>query len=134
MEQQQIIDTLNAFDLNELRGGLEDWPDADPNDVEGTLAFITELRDEVTNLVTSVDDPDDIGYTMAIRYIELKTRWIALNTKINYEMFKNGACIATDAMRGASVSALLGHIESIIDQKDIDTITDFLAEPTKHAA
>ena len=71
---------------------------------------------------------------LAINYIELKSRWIALNTKINYQTFRTGQCETVDALCASATSLLLQQIESLIDHADIEKITAFLAQPVSPKA
>lgn len=134
MDTTAIVAQLNAFDLNATRDSLLTWDGVDPNRVEQTLLWIDGLRRDLVKLVREIDEPEDIEMSLAIAYIEMKSRWIALNTKINYATFRRGACDQSDALRGNAISLLLGHIEDMLKQNDIEQISTFLAQPIKQQA
>ena len=135
MTPQQVADKLHdpALERN-ITEALKEWPNADPRDVERTARWMLGLRDDLVSLVRTIDDPDEIVSTLAINYIELKTRWIAINTKVNYQTFRTGSCDASSAMRGTAISMLLAKVEEMISPGDIDKITDFLSAPVRRAA
>lgn len=120
--------------VGRTRSALAEYPGANPADVDRIMKWAVALRDDVVNLVQEIDDLDEVRMTLAINYIELKSRWIALNTKINYQNFRTGTCDPMTALRGAAISSVLGHVESQLSPEDIDQITSFLAEPVRRAA
>lgn len=134
MNIENAIAKLQAFDLETLRSNLFEWPDVEEQLVERTVALVAGMRDDFVELIQTIDDEDEVDTTMAIQYVELKSRWIALNTKINYTTFRHGTCDASDALAAASVSAFLAEVESLLAQEDIDKITEFLAQPISKAA
>jgi hypothetical protein len=75
-----------------LKEQLGTWEGADPAAIDRTIAWILQLREDLVSLIRTIDDDEQIAETLAINYIEIKTRWIALNTKINYQTFRQGAC------------------------------------------
>jgi hypothetical protein len=117
-----------------IREGLEGWDGAEPAAIERTMAWFRAIRDNLIALLRDVDDEDQIDETLAINYIELKSRWIALNTKINYQTFRLGSCDPELAFQGSAISILLGEVESLLTPRDIEQITEFLAQPIRRAA
>lgn len=134
MDHLEAAKRIRAFDLETLRTGLSSWKGAEPNQIDKALAFVERTTLRLIDVLTTVEDPQEISVLIAINYIELKTHWIALNTKINYSVFKTGACDTEDALQASSVSALIGLLESLLTPTDIETITDFLSQPLHRAA
>ena len=99
-----------------------------------TIAWIEGIVRDLVATLSTVNDPDDEKMSLVIQYVELKSRWIGLNTKMNYELFRLGHAELTDVFRGTAISALLAHIEPLLDQEDIDKVTEFLAQPLDQAA
>jgi hypothetical protein len=87
------------------------------------------LRDEYLNEVEAVTEEEDFNYVTAIKYIELKSKWIMLNTEINYRLYSRGEIRISLACKSSLLSCLLASIEQFVDQRDIDAITDFLSNP-----
>ncbi len=134
MDPATTVQALKQFDFANLREGLSAWPGVRPQDVNGATAWVESTVARLINLVETVEDPSEIAVLIAINYIELKTSWIALNTKINYSTFKRGSCETADALHASSVSAVIALLESMLSAHDIETITDFLAQPLNRAA
>lgn len=134
MEPIQAVEALRAFDIDALTAMLHDSGVGSASDAEETTAWVEALRDELVSLVAEIEDPGDVAYTLAINYIELKTRWIKLNTKMNYDAWKHGAADPAHMFRGSAISALIAHVENMLDSSDIDQISSFLAEPVNRAA
>lgn len=136
-------DSLNkAIDASTLAPriaeALNQWPDADTLQAEitNTLEWVGDIIKSIQGVFSQLEDTDEaeLRTQAAIAYIELKSRWIALNTKINYQTFRNGSCAPSDAFRGSSISIVLAALEEKLNQEDIDQITTFLAEPVRSAA
>jgi hypothetical protein len=135
MDLPTLIERLNDPTLESgIREALLSWPDADPQLVERTVAWVKTLRDELVTLCQEIDDSDQIDQNLAINYIELKTRWIAINTRINYQLFRTGGNDPESVFRATGVSLLLAHVESLLSPSDIAQITEFLAQPIRRAA
>jgi len=130
----EVAEKINAFDLGPLRAGLSSWDGATPEQIERAMASVQCTTQRLIGLLNAVEDPEEISVLIAINYIELKTKWIAINTKINYSVFKTGACDTEDALSASSVSAIIGLLETLITATDIETITDFLSQPLHRAA
>lgn len=139
MNNADVVKHLEAFDLGALRTHLAEVPpgmDGLPVAplVDDAIAWIDDLRQDIITLVRQVADAEDVAMAVAIQYVELKSRWIAFNTKMNYERFRKGDCDRLDMCKGACASTLLGHLEELLTNEDIDKITDFLAAPLNRAA
>lgn len=118
----------------EIRESFGSWESADPAIVARTVAWVLHLREDLVALLKTIEDAEQITETLAINYIELKTRWIALNTKVNYQMFRTGAPDAETACRGSACSLLLADVERLLNESDITKITEFLAQPVSRMA
>jgi hypothetical protein len=139
MNNADVVKHLDSFDLDTLREHLSEVPpgaDGLPVEplVDDAVRWIDELRRDIVTLVKQVPDPEDVAMAVAIQYVELKSRWIAFNTKMNYERFRKGDCDRLDMCKGACASTLLAHLEELLQSEDIDKITDFLAAPLNRAA
>ena len=134
MQTSSVVKALSDFDLVELREGLSSWPDATKELLDEAIEYVSDIQRRFITLAETVDSEEELPNTLAINYIELKSHWIALNTKINYSMFKTGSCDSLDPLKATAVSQLLAAIEEFLSPDEIGTITDFLAEPVKRAA
>jgi hypothetical protein len=135
MSVESNIESLLAPELGvSIHGALMTWPDVQTADADRVTKWALALRDDLVNLIREIGDPDEVKMTLAINYIELKSRWIALNTKMNYQTFRTGSCDTITALRGAALSAVVGKVEELLTQNDIEEITQFLSEPIRRAA
>jgi len=134
MNHLEAVKKIIAFDLAQLRAGLSSWNGATPDQIDRAIASVQSTTQRLIETLNAVEDPDEISVLIAINYIELKTQWIAFNTKINYAVFKNGVCKTEDALHASSISGVIGLLETLITPTDIQTITDFLSQPLHRAA
>ncbi len=134
MHRDQILDSLTRPELGDsIATAIAAWPDASEGEVQDCVQAIRTAQQTFADAIREIDDDGEIATVLAINYIELKSRWIALNTKINYQTFRTGRCNASDALCATATSMLLQQVETLIDQADIDKITAFLAQPVSRA-
>lgn len=135
MSINEIVGKLKdpGFDAN-LRECLSCYTAGNPTDCEKIAKWVGALRDDLVTLINEIGDLEEIRMTLAVNYIEIKSRWIALNTKMNYQNFRTGSCDPVTALRGCGMSQLVALIEGLLTQQEIDQITEFLAEPIRRAA
>lgn len=130
----KAIATLSAPNFeSEVRTTLASWDGADPAAIDRTIAWVAGIRADLVTLLKTIDE-EQAPETLAINYIEIKTRWIALNTKVNYQTFRTGGCEPEDAFRGSAISALLAQVETLLTADDIGKITEFLSQPITRIA
>ncbi|MEO0512539.1 MAG: hypothetical protein AAF108_06535 [Planctomycetota bacterium] len=139
MQSSQVIEHINSFDVEGLRSGLSEAPTPEndtslPSIIDDTIAWFEDLRRDLISTLEEVGEGEDIELTLAINYVEYKSRWIAFNTKMNYMMFRGAPAPLREQCRGTAVSELLGHIEPLLRDGDIERITSFLAQPVGSAA
>ena len=134
MSEHKAVTTLNETNFDELRQTLMESGAPDEAELERTMAWITAVRDGLVSELSTIADEDDLESTLAINYIELKSRWIAMNTQLNYQMFKHGTPSTEVMQRAFSTTFLLVQIEKVLGPEDIEKITDFLSEPISRAA
>lgn len=131
----KAIRTLSNPSLEaSIREVLKAWEDPNPAPREATMKWVLGLRDELVSLLHEVGEDEQVIETLAVNYIELKTRWIALCTKANYQNFRLGSCESELALRGSACSQLLAVVESLLSAQDVEKITEFLAQPVRRAA
>jgi len=129
----EIVDRLNqVLTAAELE---EDWEDTvrsmidDDEQVEEILDWVRGFRDEFLELAEDVDDPKEIQTSIVIRYIEIKCRWMMLNTQMQYQAVNTGEPDQEIMVKGSLVSNLLEQLEEFLDEDDIREITEFLSQP-----
>ncbi|MEL6498988.1 MAG: hypothetical protein AAGJ54_00710 [Planctomycetota bacterium] len=134
MAPTNVIDVIRNFDFDAFRAELREAPE--PTDgrslneiIDTTAEWLEALQSDLVALVSEIDGGDDMEMVLAIQYVELKSRWIAFNTKMNYTLFKGNQPRVDDLFRASAVSSMLGHIESLLRPDDIEHITTFLGQP-----
>ena len=128
------LEKIRSFDVESLRASLESWDSATPEQIDDAIAWVLGIAHDVDKVIGSIDDDEDAQINLAVKYIELKSRWIGMNNYINYTVMRGERPLDADVLRGAAISQLLGAIEDCINANDLDTITSFLAEPINNAA
>jgi len=117
----------------ELRRNWEDtlaeWTEAAPGQAEAILDRMVSVRDEFLQAARDIDDPETLDMVAAIRYIEMKSHWIMLNTQVNYITVFKGETDLGIAYQASLVSQLLEALEKLIDEQDVHRIIEFLSEP-----
>ena len=140
METQTMIDRIRAFSLDTVRATLAacNVPESAIGDLETrintTVMWLDAVRSELIATIAEIDDEEDLATTIAVQYVELKSRWIGLNTRMNYQIVRGRTPEPQDMLRAAATSAFLAHIEGLLDQSDVHRITEFLARPLSEAA
>lgn len=130
MNRDHILNTLTSPELcDAIASAVREWPGATQTTIDRCVDQVRDEQQTFAAAIREIDDDGEIATVLAINYIELKSRWIALNTKINYQTFRTGQCETVDALCASATSLLLQQIESLIDTKDIEKITAFLAQP-----
>lgn len=133
--KDDIVSAVRGANLEStLRENMQGWPGIDEAKVEQVVAWAKRYEDELIEHATEVDDPMEFPVSVAVAYIEFKSRWIALNTKMNYQLFRKGECDPVVQWQGTAVSALVGAVEPLLTHDDIQNISRFLATPLQQAA
>lgn len=132
MHHTDPIPTLrdDAF-LEQVREGLAAFGDDVATDaIESTITWIADERDDIAGLLELVGDSDeDVRMLAAVRLIELKSRWIAINNRVNYSLMKTGQFDPALPLRGAALSALIDRIERVLPERSVEAYHALLAEP-----
>ncbi len=130
MDLQVIEACLNAPELvQEWRDTLLGWTETVPSERADVLNWAVTLRDQFLETAREIDDPETLDMVLIVRYIELKSHWILLNTQINYEMVRKGHNNQKAVYQASLVSQLLAALEPLIDEDHIERIIEFLTEP-----
>lgn len=129
MQTQKVIETLKGFDVSAIGAQLVESQIGTPEQAQETVAWIDRLRNELLQTASAVIDGEDLYMAVVANYIELKSRWIAINTQINYQTVLEGGPDPVSMQRGWSVSRLLNELEPLIEMADIEKVTEFLTSP-----
>lgn len=133
--QARLTDMLFDPSLErELDGCLAAWTTATPEELTSTRAWIKAQRHDFVEMAAEIDDREELELSIAVRYIELKSHWMMLNTKIQYSLFRAGEAPDVLMYRASLVSHVVGTLEQLLTPSDIERITRFLAQPINRGA
>jgi hypothetical protein len=118
----------------ELEGCLAAWTNATSAEVGETRSWIQSQCHDFIELAGEIDDSEELELSIAVRYIELKSHWMMLNTKIQYSLFHAGEAPEVIMFRASLVSHVVGALEQLLTPTDIERITRFLAQPISRGA
>lgn len=105
------------------------WANTDNNGRKQSILYVREVRDQALSALRPINDPEQTSTALAVQYIEIKSRWIMLNTMINYELATTGAQDGETVLRASLLTSLLVEIEGMLSSDDLNSITAFLARP-----
>jgi hypothetical protein len=130
MQLKTIIEALSVPALEQRWvETLAEWSDAPAGEADACRKWVCSLRDEFLQAAIDIDDEETLDTVTAVRYIELKSCWIMLNTQIGYRVAVKGINADTLAYKASLVSQLLECIEGLLDAEILERILSFLAEP-----
>ncbi|MFB6344940.1 MAG: chemotaxis protein CheW [bacterium] len=96
---------------------------------EDLLEWIRGLRDDFLDFMDVVQDPQEVREALVDRYIELKSHWKMLNTKMQYQAVNTGQPDPPLMVKGSLVSKLLEKIENQLGGDEVADLTEFLSNP-----
>lgn len=127
-----VADVRNALTDSELENGWRETVDSMIDD-EGTatdlMNWVEEYRDEFLELTEDVQDPDEIRTSLILRYVEIKSHWMMLNTQMQYQAVNTGGAEPEIMVKGSLISHLLEELEQFLDEEEVEKLTDFLSQP-----
>ncbi|MCR9141957.1 MAG: hypothetical protein NXI24_06875 [bacterium] len=117
-------------------GDLEsDWRSAlnegglSADDREGLLLEIRNTWRELLRILRDVDDEHERGRALVNAYIEERSRWLLINTQLQFQMFRDGRPDLRRSHRAMLVSRFAEFLEQFLDPGEIEVINRFLAKP-----
>ncbi len=111
---------------------LDSWTQATPTERRAVRAYVSGLRNRVAKSLLDIRDMDELEYSIAIQYIELRCHWTMLNTRIQNQT-ADGRPDERLLYRATCVSQIVDALESLLPSDSIDRLSGFVAEPLRHA-
>lgn len=131
---QNLRDALHSAEVEELwKVCLEAYHQDNTSQDRLDLAkWIASVRTNFLSHAEDVgdEDSDELRTSLALGYIEMKSRWQMLNTQINYQVFRKGEANITLTYKSTLLSILVDKIGSFITAQDLQKIQEFLLNPT----
>lgn len=126
--KQQLIDRLSDPALEERwREYVAPFELPEEDKIE-LRQWIGGKRNGFRELLEVIEDEDTLVRNLAMKYIELKSEWIMLNTQIQFELFTTGMPNHKIELRASLITTLIEAVENFISEEQKDRIEEFLAE------
>lgn len=127
--KDKLLATLNDGSLEQRwRECIEDWETIQDHK-DALLQRMLLERDDILEAFTNIQEPEDLLDNIAIVYIEVKSRWIMLNTKIQFQLYRFGKSEDELIYRASLTSFFIDAMESQLGAEEIDQINNFLCDP-----
>ncbi|MEM1164830.1 MAG: hypothetical protein AAGI30_00905 [Planctomycetota bacterium] len=133
MNASSLIEQLNAATFDERVNGAIEVEGFDSGAISETRQWVNSLRDKVVHDLQSTDEEEEHRSIAASYFIDFKTQWMGLNTKMNYAMFRTGQPDQPSMLRGSGISVLIDVVEQHADPEDVDTIVTFISDRVDRA-
>jgi hypothetical protein len=134
MNDKTIPNLIAALNNPKLAEDWQSMAEAYSEEIaQSALQWVRRRRDDFIRAIQEINDEEDFNLLLAIQFIELKSHWMMLNTKMNYEIFRGKDPEEETVLRGSLISFLIEAIESFIDEEDLSKITEFLAQPVRRS-
>lgn len=127
--RQLLLEDLDAV-WDEV---LDTWSQGTPTERRAVRAYVTGLRNRVAQSLLDIRDMDELEYSIAIQYVELRCHWTMLNTRIQNQT-ADGQPDERLLYRATCVSQIIDALESLLPSASIDRLSEFVAEPLRHGA
>jgi hypothetical protein len=124
-----IFDSLEAPEIDVAWKQTANEIEATPELRREAIAWVRNHRNFFVQSLRSVTDPADLRFTIALRYIELKSVWMQFNTTINYSLMSKGEVEPRAMLCSALISQLLVSVEALLTAEEYSKIEEFLANP-----
>jgi hypothetical protein len=90
-------------------------------------AKIEALRLDVIAQVNNIPMLDELQWTLALTYMELKSQWLQRQVRVCYEEMITGSSNREVALEASAVSFLIGLIEPLLDPQHLERIQELFA-------
>jgi hypothetical protein len=100
----------------------------DENQKQSIRDFILDQADRIKGGIDDIEDDEDAGYLLAVKYVECKASWIQMNLQLNYQTVLRGEKDELLFNKAAAVAGFLGDLEPLVAHGDIEMINGMLLE------
>jgi hypothetical protein len=88
--------------------------------------FLIEQTERMKSGLADIEDDDDAGYFLAVKYVECKASWIQMNLQLNYQTVLRAEKDEFLFNKAAALAGFLGKLEPVISEGDLDAINAML--------
>ncbi|TAE24286.1 MAG: hypothetical protein EAZ92_13460 [Candidatus Kapaibacterium sp.] len=123
--------TLTGSELEQYWAScLEEYTEASSEERATLLAWVHHVRDGFLSHAADIDDEEELLVSVALSYIELKSKWQMLNTQVNYQVYRTGDAKPDLMFKSSLLSVIVDAIGKFLTDDDIIKIQEFLLNPT----
>lgn len=108
---------------------LDTWEEGASSQKKAILAYVSGLRNRIHRGLLDIDAMDELDRAIAIQYVEVKCHWMMLNTRIQNQTARQGGAELNMTYMATCVSLIIQALEPLLMRGQVDTLTNFLAEP-----
>ena len=91
----------------------------DPEMGARVLAKVEALRRDLIAQVDTIPMEDELHWTLALTYMELKAQWLQRQVRVCYEEMITGSANREVALEASAVSFLIGLLEPLLNQEHL---------------
>lgn len=104
--------------------------DATPDVRDRVLAMAEKARLDILSQADHIPVQDELHWTLALSYMELKAQWLSRQVRICYEEMITGSCDRAVAAEASVVSTILQLIEPLLDRTHLQEIESLFVSQT----
>lgn len=108
---------------------LGQWSGAAPAEREAVRTCVAERRDRVLDCFLAIDSLEELKWSLAIGYVEMKCHWAMLNARIQHQTVQRGRPEDFLVYRATCVSLIVQALEPLLSREYVEDLASFLAEP-----
>lgn len=108
---------------------FEQWTSALPAERRAVRTEVSDLRDRLLDGLLDLGSVERLHRTLALRYVEVKGRWMVLNTRIQDQASQKGRADEALLYRAVGVGLILQALDPLLDREHLEDVGDVLAEP-----
>ncbi|GLY32998.1 hypothetical protein [Kineosporia sp. NBRC 101731] len=96
----------------------------DPEIAARVFAKADGLRRDVLGQVDNIPMEEELQWTIALSYMELKAQWLQRQVRVCYEEMMTGSCSKEVALEASAASYLISLIEPLLDAEHLRRIRE----------
>lgn len=120
LDQEHVRTTLVRDALSEVPADMQ----------ERVLLKAEQIRTSILGQVDDIPVPEELQWTVALSYLELKSQWLQRQVRVCYEEMMTGSCSQEVAAEASMVSAILAIIEPLMTDEHLRSIQELFAQQT----
>lgn len=100
------------------------------DDRESLLMEVRNTWRELLRVLQDIEDEEERSRALVNAYIEERSRWLLINTQLQYQIFRDGQPNLRRSHQAMLVSRFAEFLEGFLIPEEVQVINRFLAAPT----